>query len=150
MKIYIILAIIAISSAAEWKYPSDEEIKSFHASCLKSFEEKRINKDTEMTSKERFEVYLCLARKIGIWSDSEGFSVDKMMIDLDKVATEARQHYDKQLLRQSIESCVDKNSEGSTPFEWAKRCFQCFLNNQTFLKFISGQKETVEDYSLDD
>nr|QIS77200.1 OBP7 [Episyrphus balteatus] len=151
MKIYIILTLIALTLAEEWKLKTVEEWKQIYMTCdqrhqvAEEFYQK--SRTEKYPPKEVFEVVLCTMRSMEVWSDTEGFSVDKMMIALDSAATQ--ENVDKKFIRDSLESCADKNTEGSTPLDWAYRCFKCFKDNEKFFKVLREARffdEQSSDY----
>ncbi|XP_055852180.1 general odorant-binding protein 99a-like [Episyrphus balteatus] len=141
MKIYIILALVALTSA-EWKPKSHEEWLEIEAKCKEQRKmtpelEERI-KNEPYLPKEAFEFHLCCLRSTDLWSDSEGFSLEGMTAILDRIPDEEK--IDKDAQRDILKKCIDNNSEGSTPFDWAYRCYKCFKDNGDFLKNIGKAK----------
>ncbi|XP_055849525.1 general odorant-binding protein 99a-like [Episyrphus balteatus] len=142
MKIYIILILIALTSATEWKLNTMEEWRQIHKTCAQRYpvspevlEKAKLDK---YPPKEMFQSILCILRGIDVWTDTEGFSVDRLMISLEKVPVE--ENITKKFLRDSIERCLDNNSEKTTSLDWAYRCFNCFKDNEKFFKVLREAK----------
>nr|QIS77202.1 OBP9 [Episyrphus balteatus] len=151
MKIYIILALVALTSAAEWKRKTMDEWSQIHRACDQRYKvsEELIEKAKveKYPPKEVFEVALCVLRDSEVWNDATGFSVDRLMISMNTVAT--RGNINKKFLRDTLESCADNNSDGSTPLDWAYRCFKCFKDNEKFFKVLREARffdEQSSDY----
>ncbi|XP_055850258.1 uncharacterized protein LOC129914863 [Episyrphus balteatus] len=151
MKIFIILALIAFSSAAEWKIKTLKEWDHFEDICLERYKElidKHQNDRADQYPKEAFEILLCVFREVGIWSDSKGFSVDRLMIVMDRIAT--KEDINKKFLRDSLEKCADNNGEGSTTLDWAYRSYNCFKANKVLYETLTkgrfgADQETVDE-----
>ncbi|XP_055837634.1 general odorant-binding protein 99a-like [Episyrphus balteatus] len=142
MKIYIILALVAFTSATEWKRKTMEEWRQIHITCDERFNVSQHiiekSKDEKYPPKEMFEIVLCILRDVEVWNDTDGFSVDRLMIATNKVTT--KYNINKQIFRDYIESCADKNIEGSNPLDWAYRCFKCFKDNEKLFKVLKKAK----------
>nr|QIS77201.1 OBP8 [Episyrphus balteatus] len=151
MKIYIILTfLVALTSSAEWKLKTMKEWRQISEACTQRYpvspevlEKAKIDK---YPPKEMFQAILCTLREIDIWSDTEGLSIDRLMIVLEKAAVE--ENISKKFLRDSLESCVDKNSEGTTSLDWVYRCFNCFKGNEKLFKVIEEARFYEESEPL--
>nr|QIS77198.1 OBP5 [Episyrphus balteatus] len=131
MKIYIVLLLIALTSAAEWKIKTNKDWDEIEDTCFerhKNLVEQRGNSKSKDLTKPEFELVLCVFREGEVWSDSKGFSTDRLMMVMDTVAT--RDNINKKFLRDSLENCADDNSEGSSPLDWGYRYYKCFKDNE--------------------
>nr|QYL00034.1 OBP7 [Eupeodes corollae] len=152
MKFFIILVTLVALTAAKYELKSREEWFNIQDYCDERFkvspEFREKHKDDKYVPKEIFRTILCYLRGLELWNDSEGFSIDKLMVGLESVKDNIK-NYNAVILRQSLAQCTsDKNTEGIAPFDWAYRCFKCFTDNRYIMeafKVATFYKEDKKD-----
>ncbi|XP_055851766.1 uncharacterized protein LOC129916029 [Episyrphus balteatus] len=135
MKSFIILTLIALTTA-EWTLKTQDEWLKIREDC-----NTRFNVPNELIEKSKNDKYppkevlanvLCYLKGLEIWNDSDGFLVHRIMIGLENVAKKI-ENYNAKLLQEGLKSCINQNSEGTTTFDGAYRCFKCFIDNTLFV-----------------
>ncbi|XP_055851567.1 uncharacterized protein LOC129915892 [Episyrphus balteatus] len=154
MKIYIVLVLVAITSASEeWKHKTLDEWHEIEEKCK---QEHKISPEIEVKvntekyiPKEAFELSLCFLRGVGLWTDSKGFSVDGLMYLVESVPTVETLNIDS--LRDQLKKCIDidSNSKGDTPLDRAYSCYKCFRDNEDLYKTLRKAKLYEEPKHLD-
>ncbi|XP_055850216.1 general odorant-binding protein 99a-like [Episyrphus balteatus] len=131
MKFFIILALVALASATKWKPKTYKEWQEVEVKCEEqhkvSPEIKEKAKIAKYLPKEQFEKNLCYMRGAELWNDSKGYNVDGMITLIKSIPAEENIDKDSQI--DIFMKCIDNNSEGSNPIDWAYRGYKCFRDN---------------------
>ncbi|XP_039971098.1 general odorant-binding protein 99a-like [Bactrocera tryoni] len=130
MKFFIvILAVVALAYAKDdWVPKTEAELDAISPECLRDFplSKEQLQKYTSLVypEEEAIRKYsLCITKKLGFFSEHEGYHVDRVVnqfkIDLDEAEVAA-----------IAERCTDKNVEGSSVHVWAYRIHKCLMTSK--------------------
>ncbi|XP_049304199.1 general odorant-binding protein 99a-like isoform X1 [Bactrocera dorsalis] len=130
MKFFIvILAVIALVYAKdEWVPKTEAELQAIVKDCLEDFhlnnEQLQQYTTYQQPNEEPIRKYmLCNAKRVGFFSEHEGYHVDR-------VAKQFKLDLDEAEVAAITEGCADKNVEGSSVDVWAYRGHKCVMTSK--------------------
>ncbi|XP_075144695.1 general odorant-binding protein 99a-like [Haematobia irritans] len=144
MKVFIAVCLLFTLASAEYVVKTRENLLQFRNECVEELkvpaEHVEQYKKWQYPNDEITQCYMkCVFVKFGLFSPETGFDVENIHHQLVGVNAEAS-HDDS--VHAKIESCVDKNEQGSNACEWAYRGAICFFKNN--LQLVQRSVTTQE------
>uniref|UniRef100_A0A1I8Q498 Odorant binding protein n=1 Tax=Stomoxys calcitrans TaxID=35570 RepID=A0A1I8Q498_STOCA len=131
MKVFIAICLLFVVHSYAYVVKSRDNLLQFRNECVAELQvpENLVEhyKKWEYPNDSVTQCYLkCVFNKFGLFDTTTGFNVEDIHQQLAGVHGEA-EHDDA--LHAKIESCIDKNEQGSNACEWAYRGAICFFKN---------------------
>ncbi|XP_061393272.1 general odorant-binding protein 99a-like [Musca vetustissima] len=131
MKLFVVLCAIFVLNASAYVVKSRDDLLQFRNECISELEipENLVEqyKKWQYPNDSVTQCYLkCVFVKFGFFDTTNGFNVENIHQQL--VGSHAEANHDD-AVHAKIESCVDRNEQGSNACEWAYRGATCFIKN---------------------
>ncbi|XP_075144694.1 general odorant-binding protein 99a-like [Haematobia irritans] len=131
MKVFIAACLLLIVHSHGYVVRSRDDLLQFRKECVAELEipENLVEqyKKWEYPNDSVTQCYMkCVFSKFGLFDSESGFNVENIHKQL--VGENAEADHDD-AIHAKIESCVDKNEQGSNACEWAYRGAVCFIKN---------------------